>query len=273
MSNAEALTMQQTEAYLNRIGCAKPAEATRAVLDELIYAHQCSIPFETIDMYQCTKAPDLKLARVFDKIVTRHRGGYCYELNALFEQLLTSLGFNARPCLCRAVCGQTEKDPINHRGILVAIDGCEVFTDVGFGGPLPCGSVSLADGAQQVIRGEHFTARKLDVYWWAIDRVTQARRDLYGIEGPSRTQTEIEFCLATVQDGDFASLNLACSQPGTEFHDHRIANLRTTEGYCGIWDDTLTIRTNGERTRMHLPDEAAFSDALETYFGFRPCEA
>lgn len=270
MENKGAFTAPQAQAYLERIGCTRPAGATQGALDELVYAHQCSIPFETIDMHQCTEAPDLDPGHVFDKIVTQHRGGYCYELNALFERLLVSLGFAARPCLCRAVCGQIEKDPINHRGILVAIDGREVFADVGFGGPLPCASVNLSNGQEQVIRGERFTTNKLDDYWWAIDRVTQAKKDLYGIEGPSRVQTEIEFCLATVTDKDFDSLNLSCSQPGMEFHDHRIANLRTKDGYYGIWDDTLTVRANGERTRTPLPDEAAFADALETYFGFRP---
>ena len=76
--------------------------------------------------------------------------------------------------------------------------------------------------------------------WWAVDRVTGAKKDLYGIEGPSRMQTELELCLATVSDKDFDALNLACSRPGTEFHDHRIANLRTPNGYFAIWDDVLT---------------------------------
>ena len=103
-----------------------------------------------------------------------------------------------------------------------------------------------------------------------MDRVTGAKKDLYGIEGPSRMQTELELCLATVMDRDFDALNLACSRPGTEFHDHRIANLRTPNGYFAIWDDMLTVRKDGKKERIPLPDEAAFADACEQYFGFRP---
>ena len=141
---------------------------------------------------------------------------------------------------------------------------------MGFGGPLPSASLSLVDGQEQIIRGESFTARRIDAYWWAVDRVTGAKKDLYGIEGPSHMQTELELCLATVSDKDFDALNLACSRPGTEFHDHRIANLRTPNGYFAIWDDVLTVRKDGKKERIPLPDEAAFADACEQYFGFRP---
>ena len=37
---------QQIQAYLNRLHYNKEITLTREVLDELIYAHQCSIPFE-----------------------------------------------------------------------------------------------------------------------------------------------------------------------------------------------------------------------------------
>ena len=270
MGNEFALSSRDACAYLERIGLGRPEQPTREALDDLVYAHQCSIPFETIDMYRCAEPPDLALDRVFDKLITRHRGGYCFELNALFEALLASLGYEVRPCLCRAVCGAKVKDPINHRAVLVNLDGEEVLADVGFGGPLPSASLSLVDGQEQIIRGESFTARRIDDYWWAVDRVTGAKKDLYGIEGPSRTQTELELCLAAVTDKDFAALNLACSQPGMEFYEHRIANLRTKTGYYGIWDDTLTVRERGEKIRTALADEAAFADACERYFGFRP---
>ena len=42
---------QQIQAYLNRLHYNKEITLTREVLDELIYAHQCSIPFENLDVY------------------------------------------------------------------------------------------------------------------------------------------------------------------------------------------------------------------------------
>ena len=103
MESEFVLGAQETRAYLARLGLERPERPTREALDDLVYAHQCSIPFETIDMYRCTEPPDLEPAHVFDKLVTQRRGGYCFELNTLFEALLASLGYQVRPCLCRAV--------------------------------------------------------------------------------------------------------------------------------------------------------------------------
>ena len=46
---------QQIQAYLNRLHYNKEITLTREVLDELIYAHQCSIPFENLDVYDFQK--------------------------------------------------------------------------------------------------------------------------------------------------------------------------------------------------------------------------
>ena len=70
MESEFVLGAQETRAYLARLGLERPERPTREALDDLVYAHQCSIPFETIDMYRCTEPPDLEPAHVFDKLVT-----------------------------------------------------------------------------------------------------------------------------------------------------------------------------------------------------------
>ena len=52
------------------------------------------MPFENLDVIR--KVPIyLNLQRIYEKIVSRKRGGYCYELNGLFNWLLTELGYDA----------------------------------------------------------------------------------------------------------------------------------------------------------------------------------
>ena len=53
----------------------------------------------------------------------KRRGGYCFELNKLFEALLVALGYDARPCLARSADVPGQRDPINHRGLLVSVEG------------------------------------------------------------------------------------------------------------------------------------------------------
>ncbi len=267
---ATILDAAQVSAYLERLGLRDKPGVSREALDELTFRHQCSIPFETIDMWHCTEPPVIDIDSIFQKIVTVRRGGFCFELNYAFETLLNSLGFKARPILSRAVRGRDGRMPINHRGVLIDLDGGLLFADVGFGGPLAPGSLILKDQETQVVRGETYITRKVDDCWWAIDRKTQAKKDLYGDDFPSRIQTELELSLAAVEDIDFAALNLFFSQPGTVFHDFRMANLRTEGGFYALKEAELSIRNGTETEKVTLPDDAAFIAATEKYFGFTP---
>ena len=91
---------QQIQAYLNRLHYNKEITLTREVLDELIYAHQCSIPFENLDVYDFQKEISLTEEALYDKFIVQRRGGYCFETNGFFCVMLRSMGFDARPCLC-----------------------------------------------------------------------------------------------------------------------------------------------------------------------------
>lgn len=258
-------------AYLARIGMGRKVEPTRDCLDELVYRHQCSVPFETADLVASKRTPDLSVDALFEKIVTDRHGGYCFEMNKLFECLLRTCGFDARPCLSRAVRGRREgRMAINHRGTLVQVEGELLSVDVGFGGPLPAGSLVLSDELEQNVRGEIYIPRRIDEHWWAIDRISQSKRDLYGDEGPSQRQTELELCLAKVDEMDFDALNLACSQPGTLFCDTVLANIRTERGFKSLTGNVLNIREGDARQKVELSGADEVRRALEEHFGFAP---
>ena len=71
---------QQIQAYLNRLHYNKEITLTREVLDELIYAHQCSIPFENLDVYDFQKEISLTEEALYDKFIVRAGGvGYCLD--------------------------------------------------------------------------------------------------------------------------------------------------------------------------------------------------
>jgi N-hydroxyarylamine O-acetyltransferase len=56
-------------------------------------AHLRAVPFENLSIH--SREPIvLEDKALFDKIVRRRRGGFCYELNGLFAALLRALGFD-----------------------------------------------------------------------------------------------------------------------------------------------------------------------------------
>src|SRR5512145_1406842 len=80
------------DSYLARIGYAGPLRTEPQVLRDLHRAHMHSVPFENLDIHLGRRI-ELGLEPIYDKIVRRRRGGFCYELNGLFAWLLERLGF------------------------------------------------------------------------------------------------------------------------------------------------------------------------------------
>lgn len=129
-------------AYLSRIGYCGELEANVKTLAGLMRAHMKSVPFENLEVFFDKREPDLSTAVLFDKIVTRRRGGYCFELNGLFSRLLSSLGFSVSLFAARVVKGEYLSPP-SHEVLCVAAEGKRYFCDVGFGGPVPSSPIEL----------------------------------------------------------------------------------------------------------------------------------
>src|SRR2546421_9379643 len=84
--------MMNIPAYLDRINYRGPLNADAETLRQLHVAHLRSVPFENLSIH--AHEPILLTDEsLFEKIVTRRHGGFCYELNGLFFALLRALGF------------------------------------------------------------------------------------------------------------------------------------------------------------------------------------
>ena len=85
--------MPTLAAYLARIGYAGPIEPTTDVLYAVHRRHLLAIPYENLDIH-LGRELSLNLPAIFDKIVTRRRGGWCYEMNGLLAWALREMGFD-----------------------------------------------------------------------------------------------------------------------------------------------------------------------------------
>lgn len=78
--------------YLHRIGYAGSRKADIETLRKLMKAHLRHVPFENLSI-PIGERIKLDYAWLYEKIVVRNRGGFCYELNGLFSWLLRELGY------------------------------------------------------------------------------------------------------------------------------------------------------------------------------------
>ncbi len=126
------------DAYLARLGIVAPPSPTLEALDALIAAQLTHIPFENIDPLLGNPVR-IDVDAIFDKLVTRRRGGYCFELNTLLAAALTALGYVVTPLAARVRWGVADsvQTPTSHMLLRVEVAHRSYLADVGFGGPTP----------------------------------------------------------------------------------------------------------------------------------------
>jgi N-hydroxyarylamine O-acetyltransferase len=129
------VTPADLDAYFARTGYTGPRDARLSSLHSIINAQSRSIPFENIDVL-VGRPISLDSDAVFQKLVVRARGGYCFEQNSLLMRVLVALGFSVTPLSAR-VRWQRPREvtpPRTHLFLLVEVDGAKWLADVGIGG-------------------------------------------------------------------------------------------------------------------------------------------
>ena len=243
--------------YLERMGLGPIAKPDRETLDRIVLAHLRTVPFENLDVYDADEDILLDPVSLYGKIVTRRRGGYCFELNAALTALLRALGYDCYAVASRVVWfGDDGHAPLTHQGIVVTIDGTRYFCDVGFGGPMPYGAV-LLDSREEQQTGP-------DVY-----KVIEKGEDLLlGRVLPDRFEATLRFSPKPVDPVDFLALNEYQSRSKNSwFRKQRLLNLGTEGGSLSITGNVLKIHDKGEVTEVTLKNEEEIKKAMREWFG------
>ena len=151
-----------TKDYLRRIGIEKKAVAPTAENLKLLQRqHLLNVPFENLDIHW--KRPILlDVGKFYKKIVEEKRGGFCYELNASFNELLRSLGFQTRLVSARVSIGDGNfTGEYAHLAIIVTIGEPEYLADVGFGA-FTAGPLRVANDLEQHDETGVFVMKRFD---------------------------------------------------------------------------------------------------------------
>ncbi|MBR7104519.1 MAG: arylamine N-acetyltransferase [Lentisphaeria bacterium] len=148
------MTSQQLEAYLQLIGLPGLEGATPENLALLQRGQLEHIPYATLSLRTEKEFPSLETEALFERIVERRRGGYCFELNGLFAEVLRTLGYQVTEYFGRWHFGETDPVPMRrHRVLRVDCGGRAFIADAGIGGQGPVVPLELVCGQEQK-RGE-----------------------------------------------------------------------------------------------------------------------
>lgn len=102
-----------------------------------------------------------------NKLVRQKRGGYCYEQNGLFSQVLETIGFDFTPLAARVLWMQSDDavTPRTHKLLLVNLPEGLALADVGFGGAVCTGVLNLVPEVAQLTPHERFRLVEVNGQW------------------------------------------------------------------------------------------------------------
>jgi N-hydroxyarylamine O-acetyltransferase len=234
--------------YLDRIEC-------DGGLEDLHRAHLLRVPFENLSIHRgepITLAPE----PLFEKIVRRRRGGFCYELNGLFAELLLALGFEVDRLAARVYGpGGALGIPFDHLCLRVKAEEGVFLCDVGFG---DC----FVRPLRMEERGEQHDGRTL----FRIEDSGE-ERELWMRDRAGAWVRQYRFALAPFRLSDFEG---AChhhqTSPDSPFTQKRVSSLLTELGRVTLRDDRLIERI-GEETREIPIDTRDWERLLLERFG------
>ncbi len=248
----------QYREYLKRIGYEKEVTQTPECLDQLILAHLAAIPFENLEACDEHQIPSLEVDDIYQKAVVRKCGGWCFELNKLFMELVKYCGFAVTPVAIRITWMKEQMAPLLHRATVVVLDGREYLCDVGYGGPGPKGLIELTDGEHQV-QGE----------WYRIQRDTCDRTDVI-IEKQYHGEYHemMRFQNQKAEEADYGIMNFFCAKSEASFFSGKpVINLYKDGINYSLIDRKLTIQKDGESTVKECHSEEEKKKWLKEYFG------
>lgn len=133
--------------YLASVSLTQP-EFSITFIKQLQNAHLGNFPFSNLGVLlheNLSLDPEV----LFDRVVTKRRGGYCFEQNKIFFEILNFFGFHCDIVLGRVLHNRDIDVPRTHRITRVAFAGNHYIVDVGFGPLCPREPLLLEMGKPQ----------------------------------------------------------------------------------------------------------------------------
>ena len=241
--------------YLDRIQYHGSQLANFKTLRSLQLSHMLSVPFENLSIH--AKEPILlDDESLFDKIVLRRRGGFCYELNGLFATLLRALGFD----VALLSAGVAEADggfgpDFDHMTLMVVLED-KWLVDVGFGDSFRQPLLIDQRGPQVQGRRSYQIDTEGDYF---ILRQSEDGGDW---------QAKYRFTLRPHQIADYEEMcKYHQTSPQSSFTQGRVCSRATIDGRITLSDMQLIETKGGERRERTLRDEEEYAAVLAKDFG------
>jgi N-hydroxyarylamine O-acetyltransferase len=240
------------ELYLRRIAYTGPRQPSSATLCQLHRQHLFTVPFENLDIPLGTPI-SLELEKIYQKIVTRRRGGFCYELNGLFGELLTAMGFQVQKLSARVRREDGGFGPeFDHMLLQVQLDD-PWLVDVGFGDSFVDPIVFRAGGADQV-NGHRYVVLPVGDEWQLLHEDANGQVPLYMFRDAPHPLSDFQEMCTFHQ-----------TSPDSHFTKSWICSRATPDGRITVANMRLIVTRGAEREEVDLSTDGDVRRCLREF--------
>ncbi len=271
------MTSDRLAAYCARLGLGSLPHADAEGLSRLQAAQRQAITFENVDVL-LGRGIRIDSDSVFEKLVTRRRGGYCFEQNRLYADMLGEIGFRLRPLMARVRLAVPEGvvPPRTHILLLVELDGGPWIADAGFGGSyVP--AMPMRDGAEaQTEDGARHRLRHIGLHdgEWVLERAGPRAGTDGRAEDNEDWQAQYTFDLAHVVDADLLQANhFVSTWPQSRFVLEPRVTIVLPAGFRALTGTSLSIADKGLQEKREIGDAAEWREVMASLFGVDLTEA
>lgn len=243
--------------YLHKIRYKGDLKPSLEVLSTLQSHHLLNIPFENLDIHYGIPIV-LDLDKVYHKVVEKNRGGFCYELNGLFYELLKQLGFEVKMISARVYSEKKQAfgAEFDHLALIATINEVEYLVDVGFGEfafqPLEL----VLNKVQEDSRG-YFLIENFEENYLKVSKVNGAEKTvIYIFQKIARSWTEFS-----------AMCYFDQTSPESPFTRKRLITRPTLNGRITLTNNTLKIMEKEEVIEDVELSEEEYGKRLWKLFG------
>jgi N-hydroxyarylamine O-acetyltransferase len=240
------------EKYLKRIGINQTNFASDLENLKLLQRnHLFNVPFENIDIHWKRQIL-LDKESFYRKIVEEKRGGFCYELNGLFFDLLIELGFQSKIISARVSRNDGSFGAeFDHLAILTKIADKEFLVDVGFG-DFTVEPLKFILDIEQIDKNGTFLIRKFDdEYFEVVKKVNDNWESEYIFKTVARNLSEFtEMC------------NFHQTSSESHFTRGKVCSILTENGRKTLTDSKFIVTINGEKKEFPVNSAEEFNRIL-----------
>ena len=249
----------KVEKYFQRIGSEQFDFVPN--LENLKYLqrrHLLNIPFENLDIHW-KKPIDLKGESLYQKIVENKRGGFCYELNGLFFELLQKAGYESKRISARVSDGKGNfGQEFDHLAIITRIADENYLVDVGFGDFFAEPIKFVLDEAQTDVNGTFLIKKFDDKYFEVVKKSEESFISQYIFTLKKRDISEFE-----------EMCNFHQTSPDSHFTQNKVCSLMLDDGRKTLTDKKFITTKASQKEEVTINSEREFAEILEREFGIK----